>query len=92
MIDRTVYLVKAYSTHSGNYIWLGGDVSDNVCGAGYWNDESVAQEVAESNKARFDKMIKHLEAHPSGNYKANTIRMKVVPIKLKALFEARLKG
>lgn len=87
-----VYLVRAYSTASDNYIWLGGEQSTNICRARVWNDEAEAQEVVDRNQAHFSKINADLEARNNVRYGPRTIRLEVVTMTRKELMVARLKA
>ena len=86
-LSETVYLVRA-SAKSGNWIWVGGDQSKSLARAGYWHFEVVAQGVAESNQKKMDEELVSVY----GSYRKNHIKFEVVPMLLKDIMIARLKG
>lgn len=90
-MSDTVYLVRAYSTASDSYIWLGGEQSTNIRRARFWNDEAEAQEVVNTNQDKFNKINDDLEARHPARYGPRSIRLEVVPMTRKELMVARLK-
>jgi hypothetical protein len=87
MNNRTVYLVKATAL-SGNYIWVGGEQSRNLGRARYWRSETEAQGVADSNQKRMDTELVNVY----GATRKKDIQFTLVPISLKDVMIARLKG
>lgn len=87
-----VYLVRAFSSNSGNYLWIGGKQSKNIADARHWNSETEAQEIVDHNQREFDKINKDLFERQKSHYGITTIRLEVVPMTRKELMVEILKG
>ena len=87
-----IYLVRAYSTNSDNYLWIGGQQSQNIADARYWNTEEAAQEIVDHNQHEFDKINRDLYERQKSHYGITTIRLEVVPMTRKELMVEILKG
>jgi len=90
MSNEIVHLVRAYSTNSGNYLWIGGEQSANVGRARYWYDKAEAQKVIDLNQEEFEKINTHLASRDG--YGSKTVRLEIVTMTRKELMLRILKG